>query len=160
MRAPYFPVSLPSAQARAEYCRVESGGIEEGDLVIKPIPLHHPGGATGYRIESPAGSIVYATDHEHGYGASDLALLEHCSGADLLVYDAQYTPEEYRSRCGWGHSTWQAGIRTATEAGVRRLVLFHHDPDRDDNAVDEIQDRAMRHFPNTEAAREGRTICV
>jgi len=74
--------------------------------------------------------------------------------ADVLIYDAQYTPSEYKSRRGWGHSTWLEATRVARDAGVRRLLLFHHDPDRDDAAVTALWDDARAEFPGTIPARE------
>lgn len=78
----------------------------------------------------------------------------------MLIYDAQYTPEEYESKKGWGHSTWLEAARIARGANVKRLILFHHDPERDDTALQATVDAARRHFENTDAAREGWTISV
>jgi len=160
MRAPYFPVNLSAVQARTEFCQVEEHGFALGDLVITPFPLRHPGGATGYRIQSPSACIVYASDHEHGDDVYDGILRRNAREADILIYDAQYTPEEYKGRVGWGHSTWEAGIRTAADAGVKQLLLFHHDPDRTDNALDELVHRAGTQFENTAGAREGLVVSV
>jgi transcriptional regulator with AAA-type ATPase domain len=103
--------------------------------------------------------VVYSTDHEHGT-AADRRLVELAEGADVLIYDAMYTPEEYRgetgsSRVGWGHSTYEEGARVARTAGVKQLVLFHHDPSRTDDQVDALVARARALFPSTIAAREG-----
>ena len=160
MRSPYFPVRLGEVQAESEYCKIGPDGIEWGDLIVRPFPLRHPGGATGYRIESRNACIVYASDHEHGDQNHDEILRKNAAGADILIYDAQYTPEEYTKRGGWGHSTWQAGTRTAIEAGVKQLLLFHHDPDHDDKALDEIILRAGAEFENTAGAREGAVFSV
>ena len=89
--------------------------------------------------------MVYATDTEHYGDRIDENLVALAEGADLLIYDAQYTPEEYAgviggSRVGWGHSTWVEGVRIARAAGVGSLVLFHHDPAHDDAAI--ARDRA------------------
>jgi ribonuclease BN (tRNA processing enzyme) len=126
-----------------------------GDLEVRPFPLHHPNGATGYRIESSNAAIVYASDHEHGDAATDAILLEYSRDADILIYDAQYTPKEYEQRRGWGHSTWREAVRLAQEASVRQLILFHHDPLRTDRELDAIVREAQQEFPNTIAAREG-----
>ncbi len=75
--------------------------------------------------------------------------------ADVLIYDAQYTPAEYESRHGWGHSTWLEAVHIAKQASAKQLVLFHHDPDRDDEAVHGIEQEARAHFPATLAADEG-----
>ena len=111
--------------------------------------------------------FVYATDTEHYDGRMDDALLHLARGADVLVYDAQYTPEEYAGTAGtggpkkgWGHSTYEEGARIARAAGVRQLVLFHHDPVQNDDAVREKERRAKELFPNTIAAQEGLTIDV
>ncbi|MCW5980915.1 MAG: MBL fold metallo-hydrolase [Bryobacteraceae bacterium] len=160
MTAPYFPVNMPAVQATCRYAKVEPEGMPWGDLHIRPFPLRHPDGATGYRIEGPSGSIVYASDHEHGDSRHDAILREHAAGADLLIYDAMYDAAEYAFRRGWGHSTWEEGVRAAIDAGVKRLVLFHHEPDHDDRMVKEMVDRASARFENTIGAKEGWSVTV
>ena len=96
--------------------------------------LNHPDPVYGYRLDYAGASIVYATDTEH-FACVDPHLARLAHGADVLIYDAQYTPEEYPGKVGWGHSTWEAAIRLANAAGVRQLVLFHHDPRRSDEQV-------------------------
>ena len=150
MRPPYYPVPMP---ANLHYRKISGESV--GDLVVRPFALHHPNGATGYRIESPEATIVYASDHEHGDAAADITLRDYARDADILIYDAQYTPEEYEHRRGWGHSTWREAVKLARDAHVRQLILFHHDPLRTDRAVDAIVREAQREFPNTIAAREG-----
>ena len=85
--------------------------------------------------------------------------------ADVLIYDAQYTPDEYcgrvgHSRMGWGHSTWEEGVRVARAADVKKLVLFHHEPSHDDAMVAEIERTAAEELPGTIAAREGLTLSL
>ena len=150
MCPPYYPVPMP---ANLNYRKISEGSI--GDLVVRPFALHHPNGATGYRIESSSVSIVYASDHEHGDATADATLREYASDADILIYDAQYTPEEYEQRRGWGHSTWREAVKLAQDTHVRQLILFHHDPLRTDRALDAIVREAQQEFPNTIAAREG-----
>jgi ribonuclease BN (tRNA processing enzyme) len=82
-------------------------------------------------------------------------VLEYSRDVDILIYDAQYTPEEYEHRRGWGHSTWREAVKLAQDAHVRQLILFHHDPQRTDPELDAIAREAQREFPNTIAAREG-----
>src|SRR5258708_16101578 len=99
--------------------------------------LNHPQGCLGYRIETPAGTVVYATDNEPGDEKLDKALRELADGADIFINDAQYTPEQLAStRRGWGHSSWRDGVRVAREAAAEKPVLFHHDPDSTDPMVD------------------------
>jgi len=155
MRSPYFPVPMP---AHIAYRQVEREGALVGGLRIRPFPLNHPGGATGFRIESGEVTIVYATDHEHGNPEADATLRRFADRAGVLIYDAQYTPEEYENRRGWGHSTWSAGVKLAREAGVNRLILYHHDPFRTDSQLERIVGEARREFEKTFAAKEGWTM--
>ena len=102
--------------------------------------------------------IVYATDLEHGHPKLDTVLRDHAAGADLLIYDAQYTPEEYEKYRGWGHSTWAEAVRVAREAGARQLLLFHHDPSHNDAFLDSIGEIACQSFEHVAPAREGSTV--
>jgi phosphoribosyl 1,2-cyclic phosphodiesterase len=155
MSAPGFPVEFADIGARVELAELRHHSrFQRGDVTITAARLNHPGGVLGYRIEYGGKALVYATDTEH-YDCVDPALRELCRGADLLVYDAQYTPEEYPTKVGWGHSTFQAGIELARAAGASRLALFHHDPRRNDAAVAAIEERARARFEGVVAAREG-----
>lgn len=155
MRAPYFPVSMPAALAARTYARVPEKGTRIGDLRITPFALHHPNGAHGYRLDAAGHSIVFAFDHEHGDETVDRGLIKHAAGADILIYDAQYTVEEYEARKGWGHSTWVQAVRIAKAAGVKQLILIHHDPMHADDAIARIVEQAQDLFPNTVGAAEG-----
>jgi ribonuclease BN (tRNA processing enzyme) len=155
----YSPVLEFAASAR-EYVHIDRHAFSRGDITIRPFPLHHPQGAWGYRIESDEGAVVHASDLEHGDATLDAVLREYAEGADVLIVDAQYTEEEYLSKRGWGHSTWLEATRVAQAAGVKQLVLFHHDPSHDDATMHGIVNRARRHFESTDAAREGTTITI
>ncbi len=163
MTAPGFPVEFADIAANVQLRELRHGSrFSVGNVAVTAAKLNHPGGVLGYRIEHGGRSLVYATDTEH-YGCIDPALLQLARGADVLIYDAQYTPEEYRgehgpSKVGWGHSTFESGIELARAAGVRQLVLFHHDPRRGDAAVEELERRARGSFEQVIAAREGMTI--
>jgi phosphoribosyl 1,2-cyclic phosphodiesterase len=122
--------------------------------------LHHPGGSVGFRVEWQGRSVAYVTDTEHQPGGRDAAVLSLAQGADVFIYDANYTDEEFPGRAGWGHSTWQEGVRLAEAAGARRLVLFHHDPWRTDEQVDAIAADAQAVRPGTVAAAEGLVLSV
>ncbi len=159
MAEPFFPCPLDAAASNKDYRPIQwHYPFEIGPFRIVPFPLHHPQGCTGFRIEHGGCTIVYATDFEHGDGESDAILLNYASGADLLIADAQYTPEEYPKRVGWGHSTWLEAAKLAERAKVRRLVLFHHDPLRDDEAMEGIVESVREVFASTDAARERTTI--
>jgi len=165
MDHPNFPVHLTDMAARMVFHDVdETSVIEIEGARITAAPGNHPNGVWAYRVEHEGRSCVYATDTEH-YADVDAHLLTLSRGADVLIYDAQYTPEEYAgtagrggSKVGWGHSTFEEGIKLARAAGVRRLVLYHHDPTQTDADVAEKERRAKAIFENCEAAREGLVI--
>jgi len=158
MSAPVFPVRLDEVGARISTREVRPGqSFEIGEARVIVGRGNHPGGVVAYRIEHGGKSVVYATDTEH-YACVDPALRALTEGADVLIYDAQYTPEEYRAKVGWGHSTYVAGAELASAAGVGRYVLYHHDPMRSDAGVADVEARAKELFAGAVAAREGMTI--
>lgn len=160
MRAPTFPVGLDAMKADVSFVEHDDGRqMQLGSVCVRWAAVDHPNGCVAYRIEHGGRSIVYATDLEHGADPSP-ALVDLARGASLLVYDAMYTPEEYRGevgppRKGWGHSTYEEGARLAEAAGVERLCLFHHDPTHDDVFMDGLAARARERFAATLVAREG-----
>ena len=158
MARPYFPIDLASVAAKREFVDLGFEAIRFSGVTIQPFPLNHPQGAVGYRIETGKTVIVYATDLEHGHPKLDNVLRDHAAGADLLIYDAQYTPEEYLKYHGWGHSTWIEGARVAREAKARELLLFHHDPSHNDALLDEIGQAAACDFASVAPAREGSVV--
>lgn len=159
MSCPYFPLPFEQLAARKRMFQIQSE-IRLGDLKIRSFPLNHPQGATGYRLELNGAVIVHASDLEHGDKKLDRVLLDHAQNADILIYDAQYTPEEYASKTGWGHSTWLEAVRTAREANVKKLILFHHDPSHDDRFMEKLVLQARFQFENTEAAAQGHKLSV
>ncbi len=124
---------------------------------------HPKDGILIYRISWRGHSLVFASDTE-GYVGDDARLINFTRGADLLIHDAQYTEEEYargpRPKQGYGHSTPQMAVQVARLAGVKQLVLFHHDPHHDDAQIAAIEREAQRIFPNTIAAREGLELTI
>ena len=165
MVPPYFPVPIGAFAARLDFRPIAGGEKARiGPVTVTACELNHPNGSLGYRLDFEGRSVVYGTDNEHGPEA-DERLVAFAHGADVLIYDAMYTPEEYRGesgppKIGWGHSTWEAGVRTAQRAGVGTLVLFHHDPGRADEGLETILGLARKHHPNTRIAREGETLTV
>jgi len=156
MAQPYFPVKFDQVAAQRNFRTIERNEvIELGSARIIPFDLNHPQGATGYRVEVGDAVIVYATDYEHGDPRCDENLRKAAEGADILICDSQYTPAEYETHRGWGHSTWLNAVQVAREAGARRLFLFHHDPVHDDQAMMRIAEDARMHFENAIAAWEG-----
>jgi phosphoribosyl 1,2-cyclic phosphodiesterase len=151
---PWWPVALAEAPAKVRIRPVQDD-VEVGTVLVRSAELHHPGGVIGYRLEG-SHTVVVATDQETGVEEFDERLVKLAHRADVLVHDAQYTPGEHHGpRLGWGHSDWEGASRIAHEAGVTRLVLTSHDPDRTDDEVEAIQSAARALFPLTDAAHEG-----
>jgi phosphoribosyl 1,2-cyclic phosphodiesterase len=165
MQAPVFPVRLDELGAELTLHDIPVGApFAIGEATVRAAKLNHPGGVHAFRVEHGGKSVVYATDTEH-YACVDPALVRLAEGADVLIYDSQYTPEEYRgdsgpSKVGWGHSTFAAGAELALRAGVSELVLFHHDPRRSDAAVTSLEARSRALFPRSVAAREGMKLLL
>ncbi len=158
---PYFPVPFDDLAASTRTVAVREGEpFQIGPMTVRAFPVNHPQGAHGYRIECGGATLVYATDHEHGVPSFDAGLLEAARGADVLISDAQYTPDEYRLRAGWGHTTWEKAAELARDAGVGKLYLFHHDPAHDDAALARLCDCAREVHPESHLACEGSEIRV
>ena len=156
---PYFPVDMGAMGALRHFYDLDAAPINLNGAIISSAPLNHPQECVGYRIEADGAAFVLATDTEPGSPFHDRAIRELAKGADVLVYDAQYTPEELAgARKGWGHSSWLEGTRIARECGVKQLILFHHDPDSDDLHVDGLAEKARREFTHSIGASEGMII--
>ncbi|HMI50875.1 MAG TPA: MBL fold metallo-hydrolase [Candidatus Saccharimonadales bacterium] len=162
MALPYFPVDMSAMNAKRKFQEVESGeSFTIGENKVTVRSLNHPQGCLGFRIETPAGTIVFATDNEPGDPKLDMSLRELAEGADIFINDAQFTPEQLATtRKGWGHSSWREGAKIAREVGAKTLVLFHHDPDSTDRMIDNILRQAREEFDTVFAASEGMTITL
>ncbi len=160
MAAPLFPIRPGVFSAQIRTPRFKAGETIDVGLRVRTAPLRHPNGATGYRFDGPGGSLAYVTDTEHIPGQPDESVLALIDGADTVIYDCTYTDEEFPRFVGWGHSTWQEGVRLCDRAGVRRLVIFHHDPGHDDAFMDAVAAEADAMRPGTLVAREGDVLTV
>ncbi len=159
MADPYFPVDMSEMAAKRQFFGIEEGQMDFDHCTLQTKWLHHPQGCLGFRIETPEGVLVYATDNEPGHDLFDKNVRKLAEGADVLIYDAQYLPEEYEAtRRGWGHSHWREAVSVAMESGAKQLVLFHHDPDHTDACIDSIVKHAAEYFPSVRAAYEGLEI--
>ncbi|PIQ96694.1 MAG: MBL fold metallo-hydrolase [Nitrospinae bacterium CG11_big_fil_rev_8_21_14_0_20_56_8] len=165
MTPPCFPVKIDLFGATLRYHDISQGDVIEGkNMKVTLGNLYHPNGSFGYRVESENRSLVFATDNEHLEEKMNKNLLHLSQDVDVLIYDAQYTDDEYYgrngqfSRKGWGHSTMREGIKIAKAANVDKLVLFHHDPSHPDEFVGRIEAESRKIFPRSIAAYEGLEI--
>ena len=161
MTPPTFPVALEILGGIKNIEDFEVGKTYNiGSFEITALDQKHPDGVVVYRVAAGGHSAVFATDVEHGGEGLDQALVELCKNCDLIIHDAQYTEAEYHGqsgppRKGWGHSMWREAVDLALESNARRLALFHHDPSRPDEGVDQIEADAQAIFSASFASREG-----
>ncbi len=160
MTAPLFPVPLDVLKAAISYIDFKPRETLEPHpgIKLRTTPLNHPNGATGYRIDWNGKSICYITDCEHDGNGPDKGIVELIKGADIFIYDSTYTEAEMPRFTGWGHSTWEEGAKLCDAAGVKTLVIFHHDPAHDDAFMDCIAEKAEKARPGTLVAREGMVL--
>ena len=149
MESKIFPVNFNDLNADIQFVKITGAAYSIGATKIQAIACNHPGTAHGFRITENGRSLVFLTDNELRPPTDVITdwpdFVDFCSGADLLIHDAMYTDKELETRQGWGHSSHLQAVDLALEAGVGTCVLFHHDPDRDDDMVDAIlQDCAAR----------------
>lgn len=158
---PYFPVEMNAMVAVRKFSKLTDAPLQIHDLTIQSRRVNHPQGCLSFRIENNGKAVIYATDNEPGDPATSRNIRELARGADLLIYDSQYSPDQLRKeKKGWGHSSWEEGVRICQEAGVKELILFHHDPESSDEVVDRIQEKARATFANCRAAFEGMEIVL
>jgi phosphoribosyl 1,2-cyclic phosphodiesterase len=156
----YFPIQLNELKANLKFRRVQEEQFEVFGAKVQTIFLNHPSFAIGYRISQGDKSLVYISDNEPfdrrvaeamrnvekviidkytvAKGDPNQRIFEFVRGADVLIHDATYTPEEYVNRVGWGHSHYLFTLKVAAEGNVKKLILFHHDPAHNDDKVDDI----------------------
>lgn len=136
----FFPIKFDDLKAKIVYIeKLSYGKLEIEDIVIDRTPLQHPQGGFGFRFREGQKTLCFITDNElrsdaHS-GRAPEDYVKFCKDADILIHDAQYTPEEIDMRKGWGHSDYVSTFDLAYRAGVKKLVLFHHDPSRTDSEV-------------------------
>jgi len=158
MQRDYFPVPLDKMGATLTFwqpdrtCYTAPSGIH-----VVALGHNHPGGAYTYRVTEGQKTLVYCTDIEHGEKIDD-KIVSLARNADLLIHDAQYSPHELKEKRGWGHSSWEQAIEVASKAGVKRLALFHHDPEHDDEFLLNMENKCQAKFAGAFFAREGAEI--
>jgi phosphoribosyl 1,2-cyclic phosphodiesterase len=185
----YFPIQLHELKAKLHFKPIlDEGEIELADCKLTTLYVNHPGFTVGYRLEYKGRTLVYISDNEpydrevsanlsnfeatvkqkfeSTTGDPNQRVFDFCRGADVLLHDATYTPEEYIDRVGWGHSHYLFTLRVAAEASVKQLYLFHHEPTHSDDKVDDILRKCKKEVKTRgykfecEAAAENMVITI
>jgi phosphoribosyl 1,2-cyclic phosphodiesterase len=165
---PLFPVRLRDLGPNVTLHDVPHRPFRIGDVTVHAEAVIHPGPTIGYRVENSGSCLAYLPDHEPALGAPRFPIAPEwtsghglADGVDLLIHDTQYTPEEYPRKVGWGHSSWEHSWAFARQAGVRRLVPFHHDPSHSDEELDAIvAELGGRDGPEVLAGTEGLELTI
>jgi phosphoribosyl 1,2-cyclic phosphodiesterase len=178
MQAPYFPVGTETWMANIKYIDPAAKKISLGPMEIKHHSVHHPGITFGYTIDTGKQKIIYVSDNECQFLDKSIKQkltefseeeqemfeamnreeyeyeLQSIKDADILIHDAQYTPEDYETKRGWGHSCYVDVVNSAIDAGVKSLYLYHHDPYNNDEAIEKIYDHCMKIIQERNASME------
>jgi phosphoribosyl 1,2-cyclic phosphodiesterase len=165
MRPPYFPVHYSELRGDIRFTGISDHDFEVGSAKVKVRPVPHCGPTVGYRVDWEGASVAYISDHQAPLTLDSVAdsVLELCDGVDLLIHDAQYTPDEFAQKAHWGHCTMEYALKVGHEAGARRVCLFHHDPAHTDDDLDrlhgEVREMGERYgLSEVISAREGLQI--
>lgn len=156
MAGKYHPLDFGETPSIKRFRRLAPGKLTLGAVEITTCPLRHPQGSLGFRLRRAGRTIVLATDTEAPENGVDPVLAEFSDGANALIHDATFRPEDCPAKKGWGHSSWEGAVRLARAAKVGRLYLSHFGPDLREKDIDEIVRSARRQFPRTYAACEHR----
>jgi phosphoribosyl 1,2-cyclic phosphodiesterase len=155
--SPFLAGELPAAVGVQEFSL--EGGFSPGDgIEVRTVPVTHQGPCAAIIINWGGRKLCYVTDHEHGHAPTDDRLAREVHGADLLIYDSTFSDAEMASHRGWGHSSWEEGMRLKRRADIRLLALAHHDPERTDDAIDRLAESAAALERNVFFARQG--LCL
>jgi phosphoribosyl 1,2-cyclic phosphodiesterase len=168
IRPPYFPIRWSDLRGDYRFHEVGNTDLVVGDAKVTVRDVPHVGTTNGYRVELGGATVAYVSDHQMPQDGSHVVpdgVRALADGVDLLIHDAQYTPEEFVQKSHWGHCTVEFAVHVAVTSGARRLALFHHDPSHDDDTVDRLIDRARDAIPPGEslevlAAAEGLTVSL
>ena len=164
MESTYFPVPFSKLPSNIEIEELREFNFAVGNTLVRAHRANHPGFCVGYRLFSPDGLVCFFPDAEPRHGGDDRDMIDFIRDADVLILDSQYTRTEYRRHTGWGHGCVEDSVMLALRANVKRLVLFHHDPNHDDRTIDKLVHHAralVKHHRGkmrVEAAREGMTL--
>ena len=160
----YFPVSFSRLPSNIEIRDLGGSDLAVGQVLVSALRANHPGNTFGFKLVSPGGTIVFLPDNEPLPSGDDHELLDFIRDADVLILDSQYDRAGYCRHVDWGHGCVDDSVALALKAGVRQLILFHHDPDHDDKMIDSFVRHARRLVARAkgklkvEAAREGMVL--
>lgn len=165
---PYFPVGIDDLPGTLRFHEILEDVVDLEGIVVRSASVPHTGLTLGFRVEHQGLSVVYVTDHQQPDVDStdvDPGVLELCRDADVLIHDAQFTRPEFEAKSTWGHCTYEYAVEVAAQAGARTLVLFHHDPEHDDDELGRIEAVSAelglrRGLRRVVAAAEGMSIDV
>jgi len=160
MKAPYFPIAPEIFIADVDYQDFKPGDVlkPHDGITLRTGSLNHPNAAVGYRVEFKGKCACYITDTEHVPGRLDQNVLKLIDHADLVIYDAAFVEKEMQRYRGFGHSSWEEGVRLCRAAHAKRLAIFHHSPLRTDDELDQIGKDASGDFSGAFVARQGQVI--
>jgi phosphoribosyl 1,2-cyclic phosphodiesterase len=146
VRPPYFPVTLDTFGGDVDFVDVHDTTFSVGSATVTARPVPHAGRTNGYRIEWPDFTVAYIPDHQEPVDGTSVAdsVLDLAADADLLIHDAQFTPELLAARVDWGHCTTRYACTVAEKSGAKQIALFHHDPLHDDDMVDALEAEAQQ----------------
>ena len=159
---PSFPITLKEFKANIKYDNFKVGDIItiKDNIKIFTLSLNHPDGAVGYRLEYDNKAVSYITDHQHEENVKNEKLINFITNSDLLIYDSTYKDEEFENYKGWGHSTWQEGVRLSNYSKIKKYAIFHHNPDNKDDVMKEIEKEAKLISNNIMVAKEGMSVKI
>lgn len=164
MMSPYFPATVSQMTGLSSFEVTPRTPFRLGSALVRATRVSHPSVTLGYRIEADDGVLVYISDDEVDAASPAMIddIVDLAAGADVLIHDCQYSEGEYAGKHGWGHSTPRQAVRIAREAGVRELVLFHHDPMHSDDQVEALayETRRLARDLTIMIGREGDTLGV
>lgn len=158
---PFFPVKITQDGASIKFKSVHEKSFNIGKVRVIPLKLKHPGICLGWRFNFPSGkSIVYVSDNEPGRNFDKIVKWAHKT--DLIIHDAQYTPKEYLTHKGWGHSPYTYASKIAKEAKIPRVILSHFDPDYSDTFLKKLELKVTRLNKDIKSkfAHEGLTLNI
>ena len=155
----FWPVSIDNFKAKINFHTIANDEIKLSDSMTIKTQIHnHPNDAFSYKILSNDKIISYVTDCEHVTGSPNEKLIKFSNNSDLLIHDAHFTPEDLMNHKGWGHSSWEQAVIMAQKSNSKQLILFHHNPNYNDNQVELIEQKAKQVFNQTIAAKQGLVI--